>query len=75
MAVLLFTSNSNIVMKKGLSRFCITVLIILISVVVVDIVIGKVMDWMLPQISNQGDTGKTYFSLYDVKSPIVVVGS
>ena len=62
-------------MKKGLSRFCITVLIILISVVVVDIVIGKVMDWMLPQISNQGDTGKTYFSLYDVKSPIVVVGS
>lgn len=30
---------------------------------------------MLPQISNQGDTGKTYFSLYDVESPVVVVGS
>lgn len=62
-------------MKKGLSRFCIAVLIILISVAVVDSAIGKLMDWMLPQISNQGDTGKTYFSLYDVESPIVVVGS
>ena len=75
MAVLLFTSNSSIIMKKGLSRFCIAVLIILISVAIVDSAIGKVMDWMLPKISNQGDTGKTYFSLYDVESPIVVVGS
>ena len=62
-------------MKKGLSRFCIAVLIILISVAIVDSAIGKVMDWMLPKISNQGDTGKTYFSLYDVESPIVIVGS
>lgn len=75
MAVLLFTSNSSIIMKKGLSRFCIAVLIILMSVAIVDSAIGKVMDWMLPKISNQGDTGKTYFSLYDVESPIVVVGS
>lgn len=75
MAVLLFTSNSSIIMKKGLSRFCIAVLIILISVAIVDSAIGKVMDWMLPKISNQGDTGKTYFSLYDVESPIVIVGS
>ncbi len=45
------------------------------SVAIVDSAIGKVMDWMLPKISNQGDTGKTYFSLYDVESPIVVVGS
>lgn len=62
-------------MKKGLSRFCIACLTILISIIVVDNIIGKVMDWMLPQISNQGDTGKTYFSLYDVESPVVVVGS
>ena len=75
MAVLLFTSNSSIIMKKGLSRFCIACLTILISIIVVDNIIGKVMDWMLPQISNQGDTGKTYFSLYDVESPVVVVGS
>ena len=62
-------------MKKGLLRFGVAVLIVLASVAVVDMVVGKVMDWMLPQISNQGDTGKTYFSLYDVNTPIVIVGS
>ena len=62
-------------MKKGLSRFCFAVLCVLASVTIADITIGKTMDWMLPQISNQGDTGKTYYSLYDVKAPIVIVGS
>lgn len=62
-------------MKKGLLRFGITVLIVLVSVAVVDVAVGKVMDWMLPQISNQGDTGKTYYSLNDVNTPVVIVGS
>lgn len=62
-------------MKKGLSRFLIAVMAVLASVAVVDVAVGKVMDWMLPQISNQGSTGKTYFSLYEVNTPIVVVGS
>lgn len=62
-------------MKKGLFRFCVAVLIVLASVAVVDVAVGKVMDWMLPQISNQGSTGKTYFSLYEVNTPIVIVGS
>lgn len=62
-------------MKKGLFRFCIAVLIVLASVAVVDEAVGKVMDWMIPQISNQGDTGKTYFSLNDVNTPVVIVGS
>ena len=62
-------------MKKGLFRFCIAVLIVLVSVAVVDEAVGKVMDWMIPQISNQGDTGKTYFSLNDVNTPVVIVGS
>ena len=62
-------------MKKGLLRFGVAVLIVLASVAVVDVTVGKVMDWMLPKISNQGDTGKTYFSLYEVNTPIVVVGS
>ena len=47
-------------MKKSFSRFCAAVLIVLAMMIVVDIAVGKVMNWMLPQISNQGDTGKTY---------------
>lgn len=62
-------------MKKGLFRFGVAVLIVLASVAVVDVAVGKVMDWMLSQISNQGDTGKTYYSLYEVNTPIVIVGS
>ena len=62
-------------MKKGLLRFGIVVLIVLVSVAVVDVAVGKVMDWMLPQISNQGDTGKTYYSMNDVNTPVVIVGS
>lgn len=62
-------------MKKGLLRFCVAVVLVLAMVSVADVTVGKVMDWMLPQISNQGDTGKTYYSLYDVHTPIVIVGS
>ena len=62
-------------MKKGLLRFGVAILIVLASVAVVDVAVGKVMDWMLPQISNQGDTGKTYYSLNDVNAPVVIVGS
>ena len=71
----LFTSNSKTAMRKGLLRFCVATLVVLASVTVVDVAVGKVMDWMMPHISNQGDTGKTYFSLYDVNTPIVIVGS
>lgn len=62
-------------MKKGLLRFGVTVLAVLAFVFVADRVIGRVMDKTLPMISNQGDAGKTYFSLYDVNTPIVIVGS
>ena len=62
-------------MKKGLLRFGVAILIVLVSVAVVDMAVGKVMDRKLPQISNQGSTGKTYFSLYEVNTPIVIVGS
>ena len=62
-------------MRKGLFRFSVAVLIVLASVVIVDVAVGKVMDWMIPQISNQGDTGKTYYSLNDINTPVVIVGS
>ena len=75
MAVLSFISNSKTIMKKGLYRFCVAVLIVMAMVTVLDVTVGKVMDWMLPQISNQGDTGKTYYSLNYVHTPIVIVGS
>lgn len=75
MVVHSFISNSETIMKKGLLRFGVAVFIVLTSVVMIDLVVGKTLDWMLPQISNQGATGKTYFSLYDVNTPVVIVGS
>ena len=62
-------------MKRGFLGLITIVFIVLAAVVIVDVAVGRVMDWMLPQISNQGDTGKTYFSFYEVDSPIVIVGS
>lgn len=62
-------------MKKGFKRLGIIVLAVLATVAVFDFALGKTLDWMLPQISNQGDTGKTYYSLYDVDTPAVIVGS
>ena len=62
-------------MKKGLLRFVITILAVLALVFAADRAIGRVIDRMLPQISNHGEIGKTYFSLFDVNTPIVIVGS
>lgn len=62
-------------MKKGLLRFGVAVLIVLALVFAADRVIGRVMNNLLPMISNHGDSGKTYFSLHDVNTPIVIVGS
>lgn len=62
-------------MKKGLLRFGVAVFAVLALVFAADRAIGRAMNNMLPQISNQGDAGKTYFSLHDVNTPIVIVGS
>lgn len=62
-------------MKKGFIRFCVSVLLVLIIVCFVDWTIGEAMDRILPQISNQGDIGKTYYSLYEVDAPVLIVGS
>ena len=62
-------------MKKSLLRFGIAVLVVLALVFATDRVIGTVMNNLLPMISNHGDSGKTYFSLHDVNTPIVIVGS
>ena len=58
-----------------MKRFITVVLTALAVVVALDWMIGKAMDAMLPQISNQGDTGKTYFALNEVNTPVVIVGS
>lgn len=58
-----------------MKRFITIVLTVLATVGTLDWVIGKAMDAMLPQISNQGDTGKTYFALNEVNTPVVIVGS
>lgn len=62
-------------MKKIVIRLVVIVLAVLATVAVLDSAVGKTLDWMLPQISNQRNTGKTYFSLYDVDTPVVIVGS
>ena len=62
-------------MEKSFRRFLIIALAIIATVVVCDFCLGKAMNWVMPQISNQGDTGKTYFSLNEVDTPIVIVGS
>ena len=58
-----------------MKRFITIVLTVLAAVVLLDCTIGKILDSMLPQISNQGDTGKTYFALNNVNTPVVIVGS
>lgn len=50
-------------------------LAVIVGLAAVDIVFGRCMDKMLPKISNQGATGKTYFSLHEIDTPIVIVGS
>ncbi len=49
--------------------------IVLAGVVVVDICVGSVIDRILPKIGNAGDTGKTYYSMYKVEEPVLIVGS
>ena len=58
-----------------MKRFIAIVLTVLTVVVGLDWIIGKALDSMLPQISNQGDTGKTYYALNEVNTPVVIVGS
>lgn len=58
-----------------MKRLVTIVLVVLAVVVVLDWIVGKTLDAMLPQISNQGDTGKTYFALNEVNTPVVIVGS
>jgi hypothetical protein len=58
-----------------MKRLLAIILAVLSIVAVLDWGIGKAMDAILPQISNQGNTGRTYFSLYEVNTPIVIVGS
>ena len=50
-------------------------MIVLFSVIIVDTVAGKVLDWMLPQISVKTAMGKTYFALNEVEAPVVIIGS
>ena len=75
MAVLSFISNSKTIMKKGLYRFCVAVLIVMAMVTVLDVTVGKVMDWMLPQISNQRDPRKPNYTLNLQHTPKEIKGS
>lgn len=62
-------------MRKGLIKLLSTIAIVIGFVAVADYILGKVVDRMLPAISNQGQIGSTYFALNEVEYPILVVGS
>lgn len=62
-------------MKKGLLYFILSCIVLLSIVFVCDICTGKILDNLLPKIGCKNDIGRTYFSLYEVETPIVIVGS
>ncbi len=62
-------------MKKGLKNFLISSIIVLTLVIIVDFALGKTMQFMMPNTSNKTEIGKTYFSLNEVSTPVVIVGS
>lgn len=62
-------------MKKGLSRFVLLSAFVVAGVFAFDIAYGSLVNRLLPHISNQGETGKTYYSLNDVDTPVLIVGS
>ena len=62
-------------MKKEFRKFIISSLIVLAIVIATDFVLGKTMRILLANTSNKEDIGKTYFSLNEVSTPIVIVGS
>lgn len=62
-------------MKNGLTKFILSAAIVVAVVIAADWTIGKIIEKMLPGISNQGDTGLTYFSLNEIEYPVLIVGS
>lgn len=62
-------------MKRELSKFMIASVIVLGGVIVLDILVGISMDRILPTIGNAGETGKTYYSMYQVEEPVLIIGS
>ena len=62
-------------MNKGILKFCRSVLIVITFVAVIDVVVGYVMDWMLPQTGNRGDLCLSNLGVNVIETPIVIVGS
>ena len=62
-------------MEKGFKKFIISSLIVLALVITIDFVLGKTMKSLLPNTSKKEEIGKTYFSINEVATPIVIVGS
>lgn len=62
-------------MKKGINKFLLASALVLVIVIAADWILGKVVDRMLPAISNQGQIGCTYYALNEVEYPVLIVGS
>lgn len=62
-------------MNKGIIKFSCSALIVTLFVIVIDVLIGRIMDWMLPQTGNKGDLSLTNLGVNVVETPIVIVGS
>lgn len=62
-------------MEKELKKFLISSAIVLLIVIALDFALGKTMNAMMPNTTNRDAIGKTYFSLNEVSTPIVITGS
>lgn len=62
-------------MKKEFIRFIGAILIVLLGVLIVDYIVGNLLDNMLPKMPNNVEVGKTEFALNKVNNDVLIVGS
>ena len=61
---------------KPFAKFMFSVLVAVCSFLALDFFIGKVLDRVLAKIPNNGnDIAETYFSVKEVNSPVLIIGS
>lgn len=62
-------------MKRDFCKFIVAISIVLVGVAALDICTGKAMRNLLPKVDKLCETGRLYYSLNEVETPILIVGS
>lgn len=75
MVVHSYISNSNRLMTNQFYKFFITIFIIVSIFISIDVIVGRIAPSLLFHIGNVGQLGKTNYALYEVDTPILIVGS